>query len=328
MAMASRHSTLSPVPAHPENPSISSSWTVRCLSRFVATPILFTHRLDFITPLTQPRITNKQDGYTATREIRESPDPRVAKVLVIAMTASAIRGDREKCLEAGMNNYLAKPVRAETLKQMLESYLHQESAPIVTLQAEADDLVDSVVASNHTTNSTDQPPSSASSTPTPPAKSPASSSSSPLRRPNPLPHQQQNIPTTTTEIHLTPAELARKPQAQAQMRAQMRAVEQQIRDSQTQQANEIVAKALSVKADDPPLVDNDGADDGTHGVGPAKIEDRDKIVRKVDSTTLTNSSTSSSTSLSSGGGANGNTNPSSVNGTAARASHGKKHPSR
>lgn len=51
------------------------------------------------------------DGYHATREIRRHLDPNVRDVLVIAMTASAIRGDREKCLEAGMNNYLAKPVR-------------------------------------------------------------------------------------------------------------------------------------------------------------------------------------------------------------------------
>lgn len=63
------------------------------------------------------------DGYDATREIRRASDPRVRDVLVIAMTASAIRGDREKCLEAGMNNYLAKPVRALMLKQMLDGYL-------------------------------------------------------------------------------------------------------------------------------------------------------------------------------------------------------------
>jgi len=51
------------------------------------------------------------DGYDATREIRRHNDPVVRNVLVIAMTASAIQGDRERCLEAGMNNYLAKPVR-------------------------------------------------------------------------------------------------------------------------------------------------------------------------------------------------------------------------
>jgi len=70
------------------------------------------------------------DGYDATREIRRAPDPRVRDVLVIAMTASAIRGDREKCLEAGMNNYLAKPVRAGILKQMLDGYLtHDPPVP-------------------------------------------------------------------------------------------------------------------------------------------------------------------------------------------------------
>ena len=47
------------------------------------------------------------DGYDATREIRKHSDATVRKVLIIAMTASAIRGDRTKCLEAGMNNYLA-----------------------------------------------------------------------------------------------------------------------------------------------------------------------------------------------------------------------------
>ncbi|KAK2785387.1 hypothetical protein FQN52_008446 [Onygenales sp. PD_12] len=63
------------------------------------------------------------DGYNATRKIREDPDPNVNDVLVIAMTASAIAGDREKCIEAGMNNYLAKPVRSDVLKTMLDRYL-------------------------------------------------------------------------------------------------------------------------------------------------------------------------------------------------------------
>lgn len=63
------------------------------------------------------------DGYNATRELRRDPDPNVNEVLVIAMTASAIEGDREKCLEAGMNNYLPKPVRSPVLSDMLDKYL-------------------------------------------------------------------------------------------------------------------------------------------------------------------------------------------------------------
>ncbi|KAK0895628.1 Chk1 protein kinase [Friedmanniomyces endolithicus] len=85
------------------------------------------------------------DGYNATREIRKHEAVNVREVLVIAMTASAIRGDRERCLEAGMNNYLAKPVRADMLKQMLESYLNQPAKAIPNLQQEANKLVSTVV---------------------------------------------------------------------------------------------------------------------------------------------------------------------------------------
>jgi signal transduction histidine kinase/DNA-binding response OmpR family regulator len=63
------------------------------------------------------------DGYDATRMIRKQSDSNVNQVLVIAMTASAIEGDREKCLDAGMNNYLAKPVRSSVLSDMLDQYL-------------------------------------------------------------------------------------------------------------------------------------------------------------------------------------------------------------
>ncbi|KAM0247483.1 hypothetical protein ACHAQJ_009839 [Trichoderma viride] len=63
------------------------------------------------------------DGYEATKLIRNDPIDEVRKILVIAMTASAIQGDREKCLAAGMNDYLAKPVRAEVLKRKLDAYM-------------------------------------------------------------------------------------------------------------------------------------------------------------------------------------------------------------
>jgi len=61
------------------------------------------------------------------------------------MTASAIQGDREKCLDAGMNNYLAKPVRVQTLKTLLETYLSQPPKPIENLQKSGEDIVKHVL---------------------------------------------------------------------------------------------------------------------------------------------------------------------------------------
>ena len=84
------------------------------------------------------------DGYEATKLIRKHKDPNIRNVLIIAMTASAIQGDREKCLESGMNNYLAKPVRAQTLKSLLESYLSkgEEEKEIPDLVGEAKRIVE------------------------------------------------------------------------------------------------------------------------------------------------------------------------------------------
>ncbi|KAI1376153.1 putative histidine kinase HHK1p [Hypoxylon crocopeplum] len=62
------------------------------------------------------------DGYKATELLRKDPIDEVRKVLVIAMTASAIQGDRERCLASGMNDYLAKPVKADLLKRKLDTY--------------------------------------------------------------------------------------------------------------------------------------------------------------------------------------------------------------
>lgn len=62
------------------------------------------------------------DGYEATKLLRKDSIEEVRKVLVIAMTASAIQGDREKCLASGMNDYLAKPVKADVLKRKLDTY--------------------------------------------------------------------------------------------------------------------------------------------------------------------------------------------------------------
>ena len=79
------------------------------------------------------------DGYEATKAIRKDEDRFVNEVLIIAMTASAIRGDREKCLEAGMNDYLAKPVRQNVLKTMVDEYLSGPPQDIWKSSDEAED---------------------------------------------------------------------------------------------------------------------------------------------------------------------------------------------
>jgi PAS domain S-box-containing protein len=68
------------------------------------------------------------DGLEATREIRRPGsavlDPHLP---IIAMTANAIQGDREKCLAAGMNDYVSKPVSPQTLATLLDQWLPRET---------------------------------------------------------------------------------------------------------------------------------------------------------------------------------------------------------
>jgi two-component system, sensor histidine kinase and response regulator len=63
----------------------------------------------------------EMDGYTATRKIREIPE--FAKIPIIAMTAYAMEGDRAKCLAAGMNDHVAKPIDKKQLFSALMKWL-------------------------------------------------------------------------------------------------------------------------------------------------------------------------------------------------------------
>jgi two-component system, sensor histidine kinase and response regulator len=62
----------------------------------------------------------EMDGFAATREIRRREQGGQGRLPVIAMTAHAMKGDRESCLEAGMDDYLAKPINREELQQAIE----------------------------------------------------------------------------------------------------------------------------------------------------------------------------------------------------------------
>jgi len=65
----------------------------------------------------------EMDGYEAMREIRKNR--AYAKLPIIALTAKAMKGDRNKCIEAGANDYLAKPVNTEKLLSLLRVWLYK-----------------------------------------------------------------------------------------------------------------------------------------------------------------------------------------------------------
>jgi CheY-like chemotaxis protein len=74
------------------------------------------------------------DGLDATRAIREMESTSGAHIPIIAMTAHAMEGDREMCLEAGMDDYVSKPISAAELFGKIDE---------ITKQARTDDTAHS-----------------------------------------------------------------------------------------------------------------------------------------------------------------------------------------
>jgi CheY-like chemotaxis protein len=69
------------------------------------------------------------DGFAVIRKIRENP--RLAGLPVVAVTAYAMQGDRERILKSGFDGYLSKPVNASSLTQELERVLRQSTTKAV-----------------------------------------------------------------------------------------------------------------------------------------------------------------------------------------------------
>ena len=63
------------------------------------------------------------DGYETIQVIRQNADLR--RLPIVALTARAMKGDREKCMEAGASDYLAKPVNTDQLLSALRMWLHR-----------------------------------------------------------------------------------------------------------------------------------------------------------------------------------------------------------
>lgn len=78
----------------------------------------------------------EMDGFEATREVRKREQGRQEHIPVIAMTAHAMNGDRESCLNAGMDDYVAKPINREELRQAIERVIKARTEPVSSAQTE------------------------------------------------------------------------------------------------------------------------------------------------------------------------------------------------
>ena len=81
----------------------------------------FTEKPDDFDTILMDIQMPEMDGYEATRQIRQQG---FTEIPIIAMTANAMKGDKELCLEAGMSDYITKPIKREIVFQILEKWLH------------------------------------------------------------------------------------------------------------------------------------------------------------------------------------------------------------
>lgn len=70
----------------------------------------------------------EMNGLEATAMIREADARSGVRIPIIGVTAHALKGDRERCLEAGMDDYLSKPISPRTLMQKIELWIEDSSS--------------------------------------------------------------------------------------------------------------------------------------------------------------------------------------------------------
>jgi CheY-like chemotaxis protein len=73
----------------------------------------------------------EMDGFTATQAIRKLEQSTGRHITIIALTANAMKEDQERCLQSGMDDYMSKPLRKDTLGKVLDRWLSGEFKAVV-----------------------------------------------------------------------------------------------------------------------------------------------------------------------------------------------------
>jgi CheY-like chemotaxis protein len=97
--------------------------TIDCATNGVEAVSLFAKTPDKYDMIFMDVQMPEMDGYEATGRIRALGDPRAQEIPIIAMTANVFREDVEKCLAAGMNSHIGKPLDMDELLSVLSRYL-------------------------------------------------------------------------------------------------------------------------------------------------------------------------------------------------------------